>query len=403
MKNYSSSAFRQLTCLTTFLFVSLTLFCTASTDAQEVREWIDKTGKHKIKAEYKSFENGKVILQRTSNGKRVTIPLDKLCDADQAWVNNKTGFTPNPVEPKPVKPAEPVKPKPAPAPTPKTEAPKIAPKKVEPKMEPKVEPKMEPKPQPKVEPPKPEPKTTAPVAAKAKPITPVTPKPAKPVNVQPAKPIKFNAGDMAIPQLGPIDANELSALPAPYSTKAAAVNSSQDVAEIRKGIESLENLPVQSANRSLINLLQKHAVSEDEYTRKSAVRILARLQPKKSLPFVANALDDESHQIRWQALDLVQQNSDPRVIPALVARMPSSDRDKVVSILETFGTQAEMPVHTMLDHKKKEIRRAAVVLLRKIGTQASVDVLTKAKSDPNGMIKLEAKKALKDIAARTGQ
>ena len=52
----------------------------------QVREWADQSGKYKIEAEFKGVKDNKVILQRLSNGKRMTIPLAKLCDADQAYV-----------------------------------------------------------------------------------------------------------------------------------------------------------------------------------------------------------------------------------------------------------------------------------------------------------------------------
>ncbi len=57
----------------------------ARTGAAEVRTWTDSTGKHKIKAEFVSLEDGKVTLEK-SDGSTLEIPLAKLSKADQKFV-----------------------------------------------------------------------------------------------------------------------------------------------------------------------------------------------------------------------------------------------------------------------------------------------------------------------------
>ena len=51
----------------------------------EEREWTDKTGKFKVTAEYVGVENGKVLL-RTSNNRKLRVPLEKLSAADKKVV-----------------------------------------------------------------------------------------------------------------------------------------------------------------------------------------------------------------------------------------------------------------------------------------------------------------------------
>jgi WD40 repeat protein len=48
------------------------------------RTWSDASGKFKIEARLLRIEDGKVVLRRTDD-KEVTVPLDKLCEADQKY------------------------------------------------------------------------------------------------------------------------------------------------------------------------------------------------------------------------------------------------------------------------------------------------------------------------------
>jgi hypothetical protein len=54
----------------------------------EVRTWTDNTGKHKVRAEYVSYAEGKVTLRR-SNGKQVEVPLTRLSREDQQYVREQ--------------------------------------------------------------------------------------------------------------------------------------------------------------------------------------------------------------------------------------------------------------------------------------------------------------------------
>lgn len=53
------------------------------------REWTDSTGTHKIEAEYISFKNGKVYLEKPG-GEVITVPLDKLSQGDREFVAGKS-------------------------------------------------------------------------------------------------------------------------------------------------------------------------------------------------------------------------------------------------------------------------------------------------------------------------
>ncbi len=65
----------------------------ATTEQRETREpkfrtWTDATGKFKTEAALLDFKGGKVQL-RKPNGKVVAVPIEKLSQADQAWVEKQ--------------------------------------------------------------------------------------------------------------------------------------------------------------------------------------------------------------------------------------------------------------------------------------------------------------------------
>ena len=51
-----------------------------------LREWTDSTGAYRIKATYEGQEGSNVKLRR-EDGKRITLPISKLSDADQDYLN----------------------------------------------------------------------------------------------------------------------------------------------------------------------------------------------------------------------------------------------------------------------------------------------------------------------------
>lgn len=57
------------------------------------RIWTDRTGR-KLDAEYIGFNGGKVEIKRTSDGKTFYVPLERLSDADQAFVRSQAAGKP---------------------------------------------------------------------------------------------------------------------------------------------------------------------------------------------------------------------------------------------------------------------------------------------------------------------
>jgi thiol-disulfide isomerase/thioredoxin len=63
------------------------------TAAGELRTWTDRTGQHNVEAELESFEDGKVTL-RKPDGNTVTLPVERLSEADQRFVRQQTSAAP---------------------------------------------------------------------------------------------------------------------------------------------------------------------------------------------------------------------------------------------------------------------------------------------------------------------
>ena len=62
------------------------------------RTWTDSTGQHTVEAEFVSLENGVVSLKK-GNGSTVSVPLDKLCKADQLQAKRLLAAQQAPVKP----------------------------------------------------------------------------------------------------------------------------------------------------------------------------------------------------------------------------------------------------------------------------------------------------------------
>ena len=63
-----------------------------------VRTWSDASGKFKVEATYLAISDGKVTIRRT-DGREIAVPLDKLCEADQNYVEQLQAASREPENP----------------------------------------------------------------------------------------------------------------------------------------------------------------------------------------------------------------------------------------------------------------------------------------------------------------
>ena len=59
-----------------------------NSDDEAARTWSDKTGKFKVKAKLLANAEGKIKLLK-EDGLVITVPIDRLSDADQKFLNDK--------------------------------------------------------------------------------------------------------------------------------------------------------------------------------------------------------------------------------------------------------------------------------------------------------------------------
>ena len=76
------------------------------------REWNDVSGKFRTQADFVALRKGKVILEK-ADGSIISIPLEKLSEADREYVRSQTGDKPAPADPPKTDPPA-TKPGPAP-------------------------------------------------------------------------------------------------------------------------------------------------------------------------------------------------------------------------------------------------------------------------------------------------
>ena len=48
--------------------------------------WTSSDGKYKVEARLVSSAGGSVVLERKDDGRKVTVPLDRMSDADRRFV-----------------------------------------------------------------------------------------------------------------------------------------------------------------------------------------------------------------------------------------------------------------------------------------------------------------------------
>src|SRR6266480_1292182 len=62
----------------------------AEVASAEERTWSDATGKFSVSAELVEVQGGKAVLRR-ADGKEIKVPVERLCDVDQAFIKTRDG------------------------------------------------------------------------------------------------------------------------------------------------------------------------------------------------------------------------------------------------------------------------------------------------------------------------
>jgi hypothetical protein len=144
---------------------------------------------------------------------------------------------------------------------------------------------------------------------------------------------------------------------------------------------------------------------KDLFTRKKGAEVLGVWGDKDAVPALVNLLGDGNVFVRWDAMTALGKLQDERAAEPAAARLPTQeDRANAAKLLISLGAKAEKAVVPYLKYgdtqKDWPIRLEACKILKEIGTKASKAALDAASRDSNGLVAMEAKKALDAAAAR---
>lgn len=323
--------------LVTVVLVSLGM--PNSCTAQE-REWVDRTGKHKIEGIFEKLEDGHVFLRR-GDGVAIKIPLDQLGLTDQAHVReimrarSKTSPLKTGPDGLPIK-----------------------------KNDPNANPDNR---------------------AKSLKID----APGVETEFATSSDQKFTSG---------IKIERINQLPDEIRELALSLHQRKNVVSVGKAFTQLaeqESLP-----QVVIDLLRETSLSENRYLRVQSTKLLGVFDSVNSFDRIIDALDDPSLNVRWVALELIQILEDRRAIDELIARFPGPDRSKIIGVLSGFGPSIESKVIPLVEHENRTVVIDAVSLLTKIGGKQSIKRLESFQDSENITLRLHCASAIRKIQQR---
>ncbi len=124
--------------------------------------------------------------------------------------------------------------------------------------------------------------------------------------------------------------------------------------------------------------LQPLLTSTDELTRAAAVRALAACDPKDAPAALVKLLDDSSFLVRTAVFDVLKERPDVQYAGVVVARLSGTDAIFASEVLKAMGPAAEPTVVPLLKSRDSQVRFQVYLILKEIGSAASVTPLNEA-------------------------
>ncbi len=311
-------------------------------NGQDRREWVDSTGKFKINGTFQKLENDSVFLERT-DGATIKIPLSSLSTQDQEFV------------------AELIQPKEAEADT-NSETNNL----------PAID-----------SPPTVEGSTSKPIE--------------RAISIEPPENEFDFLGSNQPAFESAIDINQVEQLPEDVRGLAMVLHKRPTPIEVGQAFVALSQL--ESLPAVTIRLLRETTQADNKYYRVQALKLLAIFDPVESFDRILDCLDDRSFSVRITALEMIQHLQDERAVESLIARFPGRERNKISTVLVSFGPKVEEQVFTLLEHKNRTVVADTIRLLEKIGTEKSIDAISPL-LDSRITIRMQAESSLEKIKKR---
>jgi hypothetical protein len=142
----------------------------------------------------------------------------------------------------------------------------------------------------------------------------------------------------------------------------------------KRALGRLAHAPVNASRRvEVAEAITPMLQDPDGWTRGDAAKALAVWGGPESVPALIEAINDSEFAVRWAAIDALKVLKDPQAAGALATKVAENkDRGKAVDALKAIGPPAESAVIPLLGDGDHWVRREACLILKEIGTEASV-------------------------------
>ena len=167
----------------------------------------------------------------------------------------------------------------------------------------------------------------------------------------------------------------------------------------RRAIDELRESWPEGRHAGLLKVLINALSSDDKFLRIGALDLLANHDSDQSLIYIFARIDDVAFDVRWRTYEILTYLRDPRVIPELVERLGTADRNKAASVLQVFGyTSAPLVTSEWIKTDGEEdVMLSVCQLLGNIGEQDTAEVLKTLESHKSLLVRLQAKNSIKQI------
>ena len=175
----------------------------------------------------------------------------------------------------------------------------------------------------------------------------------------------------------------------------------------------LAEAELESPTPELIELMAAQANDEDSGVRQFVANFLNNYGSVAQVPVLLKLLKDSEDNICQTATKTLTRLKDARAIEPLAELLAGGVRvnqynqiqnfqfiSDLVAALQSFGATAEKPVAALLPERSIETRRQACLILKQIGTAASLDALQKVVGDMNPQVNVAAAEAIRAIKQR---
>ena len=353
--------------------LALVCLCGAEPLIAQERVWTDKSGVHKLTAEFVKVEEGDVFLRRP-DGETIALALSKLSIDDQNYVRDllAPGNGTEPTTEPPV-----------------TQPPVTEPPVTEP---PVTQPPVTQPPVTVTEPPKTEPRPTQPIRRAPR---------VRDDSVLEIDRLESAAFSTAPPlnETSEIEITRIQELQGDFRALGTTLHQRENVIVVNRAFEVIADKG--SIPPLMIELISELADSSHKHLRMQAIRLLAKFDPQNSLPKILEAVSDNGgFDVRWTALELVEHLQDDRAIDTLIERFPSKDNGKVLSVLVTFGNQIEERIFPFLESKNRDDITNAMSLLTKIGSEKSIPKIEPFLESELVTLRLQAESSIRQLKTR---